>query len=177
MEIWKEVEGFPNYKVSNLGRVKSKHKNYIKATRIKNSGYEMTDLYNNGKQKTVMIHRLVAKNFIPNLEGKETVNHKDGNKLNNRVDNLEWMTFSEQNKHFYASGLKSEKNIKKAVKAMNEANYKKIRCINDGIIYISISEAARKTGVSTSQICSYLKGKGNSAGKDSNGNPLYWEYV
>lgn len=130
MEKWKDVVGYEgSYQVSNLGRVKSVERyrdnhgkpqiihEKIKNTRMKNSGYLITDLYKNNKQKTVMIHRVVASAFLPVEEGKETVNHKDGNKLNNNVENLEWSSFSEQNKHFYKKELKSKENIKKSSKS------------------------------------------------------------
>ena len=100
------------YQVSNLGRIKSVERyrdnhgkpqiihEKIKNTRTKNSGYLITDLYKNNKRKSVMIHRVVASAFLPVEERKETVNHKDGNKFNNNVENLELSSFSEQNKHF-----------------------------------------------------------------------------
>lgn len=155
MEKWKDVVGYEgSYQVSNLGRVKSVERyrdnhgkpqiihEKIKNTRMKNSGYLITDLYKNNKQKTVMIHRVVASAFLPVEEGKETVNHKDGNKLNNNVENLEWSSFSEQNKHFYKKGLKSKENIKKAVKAMNEKSARKILCVETNEIFNSLSDAS-----------------------------------
>ncbi|MDN6392104.1 MAG: HNH endonuclease, partial [Lactococcus lactis] len=75
-------------------------------------------------------------------ERKETVNHKDGNKFNNNVENLEWSSFSEQNKHFYKKGLKSKENIKKAVKAMNEKSARKILCVETNEIFNSLSDAS-----------------------------------
>ena len=155
MEKWKDVVDYEGlYKVSDLGRVKSVRRfrdnhgtpqlvpEKIKNTRIKNSGYLMTDLYKENKQKSVMIHRIVAIAFLPNKENKETVNHKDGNKLNNSVENLEWNSFSEQNKHFYEQGLKSKENIKKAIKAMNDKNARKIKCVETGEVFKSLSDAS-----------------------------------
>lgn len=73
--------------------------------RISAHGYYYVNLYKNGKRQTVKNHRLVALHFIPNLENKPEVNHKDGNKLNNRVDNLEWATSQENIIHGINMGL------------------------------------------------------------------------
>lgn len=94
-----------------------------------------------------------------------------------KVNNLEWATFKEQNEHFYKKNLKSEKNIQKAVKAMNKANAKKTRCLNTGEIYKSASEAGKQIGISGSAIMRCCRGESKSAGKDENGKPLKWEYV
>ena len=155
MEKWKDVAGYEGlYQVSNLGRIKSVERyrdnhgkpqiihEKIKNTRTKNSGYLITDLYKNNKRKSVMIHRVVASAFLPVEERKETVNHKDGNKFNNNVENLEWSSFSEQNKHFYKKRLKSKENIKKAVTAMNEKSARKILCVETNEIFDSLSDAS-----------------------------------
>lgn len=91
MEIWKTIEGYPNYMVSNLGRVKSL--NYGKEKLLKpgfNGRYYFVYFCKEGKQKNYKVHRLVAQAFIPNPNNLPEVNHIDENKTNNRVDNLEW---------------------------------------------------------------------------------------
>lgn len=118
-EIWKYVKGYEGlYLISNLGRVKNLQKYYIrknikipkKQCELKTCkgkvGYIVTDLNKNNKRKTKYIHRLVAEAFIPNPENKPCVNHKDGNKLNNKISNLEWVTYSENNKHAWDNNLK-----------------------------------------------------------------------
>ena len=100
MEIWKDIPGFEGlYQASNEGRIRSLTRqvyNYIKPGRIlksniKNSGYLYLSISNgNNKFKHANVHRLVALAFIPNPDSKPQVNHKDGNRLNNNVDNLEW---------------------------------------------------------------------------------------
>lgn len=189
-EIWKDIEGYEGlYQVSNLGRVKSL-KRYrsnhtklqavpekIKSTRLDNQGYKLIDLYKDSKGKTIRIHRIVAEMFIDNPNSKETVNHIDGNKQNNIVDNLEWASFKEQNKHFYKYNLKSNGNIIKAVKAMNKAQAKKVKCLNNGTVYESASEAGRQVGISGSLIMRCCRGERKSAGKDNNMNPLHWIYL
>lgn len=161
MEIWKDIVGYESlYQVSNKGRIRSldryqinhgtpqKRLGSIKHLREKNNGYYVTDLYKNGKQKTVHIHRLVANAFLTKIAGKNTVNHINGDKSNNKVENLEWATPEEQNNHFYSHHLKSENSIKKSIKAMNEANSRKVERIEDKIVFDSMSEAARFVGKS-----------------------------
>jgi hypothetical protein len=118
-EIWKEVDGYENYyQISNFGRVRSLDREArtksgslcirsgkILKPRLDRYGYFIIGLTDNRKQNKRLISRLVALAFIPNPENKPTVNHIDGNKLNNRVDNLEWATYGEQQKHAYSKGL------------------------------------------------------------------------
>jgi len=73
---------------------------------LKPEGYINACLYKYGKKKYIMVHVLVAKTFIPNPENKKCINHKDGNKQNNSIENLEWCSYSENHKHAYKNGLK-----------------------------------------------------------------------
>ena len=115
IEEWKNVEGFDGfYQVSNFGNVKSLggwcgtslRKPHVLSVSLTRDGYEKVRLIHNGKDKTLRVHRLVAEGFIPKVEGKNTVNHIDGNKRNNNVSNLEWVDRSEQMYHAYKLGLK-----------------------------------------------------------------------
>jgi len=115
-EKWVEISGYDGfYQVSSLGRVRSmggwcgsaKKKERFLKLHLTKDGYVRVRLIHNGKDKTVRVHRLVAEAFIPNPDGKDTVNHKDGNKENNRVDNLEWAWRTEQMLHAYKLGLKT----------------------------------------------------------------------
>lgn len=93
-EIWRDVQGYKGlYQVSNLGRIKSLYRNgLVLRGSVNNSGYRIVMLYKGGKHKNFLIHRLVAQTFIPNPEHLLQVNHKDENKSNNSVNNLEWCT-------------------------------------------------------------------------------------
>ncbi|WP_052493601.1 NUMOD4 domain-containing protein [Levilactobacillus brevis] len=118
MEIWKDIPGFEKkYQVSNLGRIKSldrmrrKHHypgRVLNTTkRLTHDGYARVPIRDDfGKQHEYRVNKLVATVFIPNPKGKSSINHIDGNKLNNAVCNLEWVTRSENMKHAYLHGLK-----------------------------------------------------------------------
>ena len=106
-EIWKDVYDSSNYEISNLGRFRNKRNGYLRKQIISDDGYAHCSYMNDdGKFSPGRINRLVAIAFIPNPDNKPTVNHKDGNKLNNCVDNLEWATKEEQMAHAYKLGLK-----------------------------------------------------------------------
>jgi hypothetical protein len=115
IEIWKNVIGFEgSYQVSNLGRVKSlarvdrsghKLQERILKNTIDSYGYLVVGLFKNSVNHTHKVHRIVATIFIPNPENKPQVNHINGNKLNNIVDNLEWATHQENKTHSCITGL------------------------------------------------------------------------
>lgn len=117
-EIWKDIKGYKGlYQVSSKGRVKSLVKKGTKKERILKGGINTTGYYQvqlrlNCKNNMLLISRLVCLAFHKNPEGKRTVNHKDGNTLNNYADNLEWATYSENQLHAYKElGKKSKINL------------------------------------------------------------------
>ena len=152
-EIWKDIQGYEGlYQVSNLGRVKSlerkwnvinqydamftaKNKEKILKASMKSDGYIAVSLCRDGKKKTLSCHSLVAQAFIPNPENKPQVNHIDGNKLNNNVNNLEWVTPSENMKHAYKNGLSNPiKNLPRNTSGVNSGSKKAINQFSiDGI--------------------------------------------
>lgn len=115
-EVWKKIDGYNGlYEVSNTGKVRSwkkrnggKRKNPKIIGKPKDSSYGYVALYNSEGSKTETVHRIVANHFIPNPENKPCVNHKDGDKTNNCVDNLEWCTYSENINHAVDMGLYPE---------------------------------------------------------------------
>src|SRR5699024_7466230 len=100
VEIWKPIKGYEDsYLVSTLGSIKSKPRLGTRGGILKEIysrwQYNRVNLYKGGEMKSFFIHRLVAKEFLPNPENKPQVNHKDGNKLNNELSNLEWVRSEE----------------------------------------------------------------------------------
>jgi len=167
MEIWKPIEGFEGrYEVSNLGNVRSLdmivnngYKDYLKRGRVlvkTISGYgkyhkvHLCDGISGFKQ--MRVHRLVANAFIPNPENKETVNHINGDKQDNRVENLEWATQAENNRHAHDNNLMR---FKPNVVYRNGLPIKINRSIEDTAIYL---------GVDQSTICHSIS-RGNSIKK------------
>lgn len=123
-EVWKDIIGYEGlYQVSNLGRVKSLDRmtnnqygeyfmkgRILKNSIIKDKGYCRVSLNNKNGKISKRVHRLVAEAFIPNPENKPEVNHIDGDKQNNRADNLEWCTNKENIEHSIRTGLKKHCN-------------------------------------------------------------------
>lgn len=130
-EEWKELkESQGKYLISNYGRVKSLKfgREKILKTRKTHDGYLWYSLSFQGKAKTMRAHRLVAEYFIDNPFNKPTVNHIDGNKENNRVDNLEWSTLKEQMQHAYSNNLKEPvQGILQGNSVLTEKEVKEIR--------------------------------------------------
>lgn len=106
MEMWKEIPGTEGqYQVSNTGKVRTVKTGRILTPAIDHRGYERVCLFKYERNRRYKVHRLVAMAFIPNPYNKPQVNHKDGNKRNNSVDNLEWVTNDENMDHSRANGL------------------------------------------------------------------------
>ncbi len=97
-KIWKSVDGFPGYFVSNHGEIIGKKGTLLKPS-LSYRGYHRANIYNADGLFQTLVHRVVAKAFIDNPENKKEVNHKDCNKLNNVASNLEWATSAENKKH------------------------------------------------------------------------------
>lgn len=179
-EIWKSVVGYEEYyEISNLGKVYSKGKTYVDSTgrcqtkkpryinvRCGVNGYLCVDLTANGVTKQTTIHRLLAMAFISNPENKPTVNHKDGNKLNIELSNLEWATYGENNKHAVDNNLRrspwtgkfgTENPRSKPIVQYDKANNK----INE---FPNAREAQRITGITYKHISSCCLGKRKTTG-------------
>lgn len=99
-EIWRDCKHYEDlYEVSNFGRVRTKKTGHYKIQNSNGKGYLFVELWANNKGKKEYVHRLVAMTFIDNPDNKPTVNHKDEDRQNNHVDNLEWMTYQENNNY------------------------------------------------------------------------------
>lgn len=197
MEEWKDIEGYEGmYQVSNLGRVRS-FKKYREGRILKSfpdpNGYLKVSLSKNNKLKNHRVHRLVAIHFIPNPQNKSQVNHIDGNKQNDNVNNLEWSTPSENGKHAYKIGLsKGRLNSKPTQQTRNKISKsrkgkcagtdhfgcRKIICITTGEMFDCIEYAVKKYKIPNTNIIKCCKGERKSAGKHPiTKEKMIWKYI
>ena len=147
MEKWKDVDGY-NYKVSSYGRIKHKSGNIYLNDRLTTGGYNRVSLHKDGIQKNYLVHRLVANAFLINNGNKPQVNHIDGNKLNNNIENLEWSTASENQIHRCYI-------LKKGVRPISVEK--------DGVIFNfnSLAEASKHLNIDSGNLSRLLNGKRN----------------
>ena len=163
-ELWLPITDFPNYQVSNFGNVKNIVTNRPMKLHLK-SGYYNICLVHNKVRQGFKVHRLVALAFIPNLENKSDVNHKDKNKLNNHIDNLEWMTRKENNIHRYI-GITITNNQNKCVNRLDPllgTVLEKYNSIEDAAKWVFNNELTKNTHNGRNAICNCICGLSNSA--------------
>jgi hypothetical protein len=165
-EIWVAIDGYEDlYSISNFGRVMSRHWNKTRIIRPRenNRGYLLVNLCKNGELKTFKVHVLVAKHFLPNPHGLTEINHKDEDKTNNRLDNLEWCTRS-YNVNYGTRVARQRERVIKAVVQFSKNG--------DMIaVYDSMSNARRSVGVSVQHIAACCKRKVPTAGG------FMWKYL
>lgn len=167
-EIWRPVPGYEKcYEASSLGRLRSLPRNgtvgytRIIKPKITKPGYLDVVLQKNGGRKYCHLHQVIARTFIPNPKHKQQVNHIDGNKMNNRVENLEWNTPSENLRHkFRILGQKASRH-----------GMKSVRCIETEEVFDSIKAAERKYGNCHGAILHAVRGMTKSA------YGYHWEYA
>lgn len=155
-EIWKDIPGYEGlYQASNLGRIKSKKNNKILKLYKNQYGYLQVRLSKKGIVKLFRVHRLITNTFIYNKYNKPYVNHKDGNKQNNCVENLEWCTQKENVEH----AIKILKiDYSKGIEKMHYKNQVKVKR-EDGKIYNSIKEAKEDINNKNAHIVEVCQGK------------------
>lgn len=163
IEVWKTIEDYPDYMISNLGNVKSLKYGKEKILKQKLKIYYYVHLSSNGKSKYYAVHRLVATAFLPNPNNYSCVNHKDENKQNNKVDNLEWCT-QEYNINYGTRNEKASKALSKPIVQIDKS----------GLIigvYDSTRQIERELNINHSSISQCCNGKLKSCGG------FKWEYL
>lgn len=182
MEIWKDIVGYEGiYQVSNTGNVKrvGKYRNQMKeweSNRLlkpakKNNGYLYCQLSKDNKTSPKMVHRLVAEAFIDNPENKPTVNHIDGNRENNNIDNLEWSTYTENNIHMHRvlngiGRMRNKRGSKTVMQYDLQGNFIKE--------YPSYREAQRQTGITTIYVV--CQGEKRAKKRQRTAGGYVWKY-
>jgi hypothetical protein len=146
-EIWKTIEDFPDYQVSNLGNIRSLKWNKVKSikTHQDSRGYVFVGFFQDKKKYTRMVHRLVGMAFLPKVANKTQINHKDLNKFNNHYTNLEWSTQKENVHH-------AMKNNHRSVELCP------VVCIETGEVFASHTEAAKKYHLQRSHVGEVVNG-------------------
>lgn len=169
-----QIEEYPDYYVSDEGNIYSCFNNKMRLLKpkITKIGYLQVCLYNQmKKRKYVSVHRLVAKAFIPNPENNPQVNHRDGNKQNNAIANLEWVTSSENIVHSYK--ILKRKPTWKNKKGRENPNSKiviQLKDTNSIAEFENAHEVQRKLKIPASHVCDCCLGKRKTAGGFS------WKY-
>jgi len=162
-EIWKDIQGYEGlYQVSNLGGVKNIKYGRLKKILINSNGYYIASLYKNNKLKQKRVHQLIAIAFIPNPNNYKEINHKNGIKLDNRIENLEWVSRLENVNHAYRTGLITRKQIEKATNSMKEKIQKPILQLKNGIVlneFKGTNDAGRILNIHPTLIYKNLKRK------------------
>ena len=179
-EEWRDVKGYEGlYKVSSFGKVLSVATNKIKKEDVCRNGYIRVSLWKNNQQKHVLLHRVVLGSFTKEHNKKEYVDHIDGNKTNNNLNNLRWCSMQENamnpitrhRKSISKTGHVVSEETRKKIGTKNKQASKKVKCVETDTIYINIAEAERKTKASRGQITRSLQDQNKTA------NGCHWRYA
>lgn len=177
MELkWKIIKRFSRYKVSNFGDIYDLKQLKIINQHLNKDGYKCITLRGDDNiRKSFKVHRLVCSAFIKNVDCKSTVNHVDGVKCNNSINNLEWNTRSENIQHAWDTGLM--KNTKSRKDGIRSKLGKRVICVTTGETFSSVGEAAEKTGLQKSNISAVCREKvGFKSAGSINGIKRIWRF-
>ena len=152
MAKWKTIPGYENYDVSDEGEVRNGKTGRILKSSYSNGGYKKVNLRSNNVVANAKIHRLVAENFIPNPDGLPQVNHIDGDKNNNRIENLEWCTRGENMRHAAEHHLLCRPDSSGVPK-------RRTKIVESGITFDSVSDCARFLNAAESNVSACLSGR------------------
>lgn len=159
-DTWSKIEGFPNYSVSNDGRIRNDKSGELKIPTVNHNGYAEMDLYDSGQRSKVRVHRVVAQAYLENPDEKSQVNHKDGNKLNNDYENLEWVSPKENMEHAIEHGLFRASRGMLGKKNPNAGRPgKRVRIVETGEVFDSILDCERAINGNNRHICDCLAGR------------------
>ena len=172
MESWITIKGFDNYKVSTTGRVRNIKTGKILIPFTTKGGYQMVNPSRGGVPCKLYVHRLVAEAFIPTENTNLQVNHINGNKSDNRLDNLEWCTSSENHLHRSRTlGIKrSSEHMRMMCDLAKLTHYKPVICVETDVIFDSVVDAAKSVNRKPCSIIDVLKGRHETCGG------FHWKY-
>lgn len=159
MAEWKTISKYPIYEVSDRGEIRNSNTNRKLKPALVN-GYHQVTLCDNDGHHRETVHRIVAREFIDNPRNCPMVNHIDGNRTNNSVENLEWCTASENMQHAYRTGLQKPipEQIEYSLSRAQEARKRPVRNIENGRCYSSIAECAKEEHICHSAVSFHLAG-------------------
>lgn len=161
-ENWRIVQEYNHYEVNEIGQIRHIKRKKVLSLRVSPNGYAYVNFNINGYRKNFAVHRIVAQAFLPNPNNYSEVNHKDYNKLNNTVSNLEWVSSSQNKKHMFLKEENKKVRGKSVEQYSLKGEYMKT--------FSSISEAAKEIGCAVSAISNCCSGRN----KTSMG--YYWKF-
>lgn len=172
MEMWKTIKGFDNYKVSTNGRIQNIKTGKILIPFTTKNGYQVVSQSRGGRSCKLYVHRLVAEAFIPNENTDLQVNHLNGVKSDNRLENLEWCTSSENHLHRSRTlGIKrSPEHMRMMCDLARVTHYKQVICVETDVIFDSVVDAAKSINRKPCSLVDALKGRHETCGG------FHWKY-